>query len=238
MCTGLSISGGFDLCKECTKAELVLCFFRHTTAPFLLSARPAVLASLCGWVVGQNGLDCPCGCLFVCDIGKDIVPWCLQVPQLEMCIVVWKFWSVWTHSWWDTLSFLHLSFLICKRRIFPLNMNWVSLGLLFLAAFRVFLLCNNKNFDLQILCKYWISSNGFVERSSFLGWWLMWFSHRVLWLLKRLFLPVLWTAWRLCCFCFSLCCHVEEGTDTFCVAHRTEETSADRHGNGEGREAN
>lgn len=52
------------------------------------------------------------------------------------------------------------------------NVSWVSLGgtgLLFLAAFHVFLPCSHKKANLQILCKYWIYSNGFVECSSLPG---------------------------------------------------------------------
>lgn len=57
--------------------------------------------------------------------------------------------------------------------------DWVASGLLFLAAFHIFLPCSNKNSNLQILCKYWVYSNDFVECSSFLVWWLMWFSQCV-----------------------------------------------------------
>lgn len=96
----------------------------------------------------------------------------------------------------DTV-FWQLSFLRCKMRVLHLSMNLISLGskwLLFLAAFHVFFPCSNKNFNLQILCKYWIYSNGFVECSSFPGWWLMWLSQSALCLLKRPCLRVLWTS--------------------------------------------
>ena len=170
----------------------------------------------------------------LCDIGQVMVPLRLWFPQLKMGTLIGKT-EVHRHViGQDTLSFGN-HFLLCKMRMLPLRMNLGSPGckwVLFLAAFPVFLPCSNKNFNLQILCKYWIYSNGFVECSNFLGWWLMWFSQSALCLLQRLFLLVLWTAQKLnviSAFLSIVMCHLLSRQQMHSVlSHRAEEASAER----------